>query len=92
MFEPTDLQWVFGLRKVFLVQRLQLYKLLRGKDSYAVKIKNVNKSFYHGIPLYDTDICRILVSGYYIWDIHECVGIQLLVSDAYECYDFCRLD
>ena len=45
MFEPTDLQWVFGLRKVFLVQRLQLYKLLRGKDSYAVKIKDAKKSF-----------------------------------------------
>ena len=54
--------------------------------------KMLKKSFYHGIPLYDTDICRILVPGYYIWDIHECVGIQLLVSDAYECDDFCRLD
>ena len=68
---------------------LQLYL---GRDGYAVKIKEAKKSFHYSIPLYDTDFCRILVSGDYIWDIYECVGIQLLVSDAYECYDFCRLD
>lgn len=45
---------------------LQLYL---GRDGYAVKIKDAKKSFHYSIPLYDTDFCRILVSGDYIWDI-----------------------
>ena len=54
--------------------------------------KMLKKAFTTAFPYTIPIFCRILVPGYYIWDIHECVGIQLLVSDAYECYDFCRLD
>ena len=53
--------------------------------------KMLKKAFYYGIPLYDTDFCRILVSGDYIWDLYECVGVQFLVSNADEYYHICRL-
>ena len=58
----------------------------------AEEIKNDKKSLYCGVSVYNTDLCRILVPGYYIRHIHECVGVQLLVPNADERHDICWFD
>lgn len=37
-----------------------------------------------GISLYHTYFCRVLVCRADVWDIYECIRVQLLVSYAYE--------
>ena len=61
------------------------------EDDYADKIKNAQKGFSDSVPLYYTDICGILVSRDYIWDLYERFGLQFLVSHADEHYNICRL-
>ena len=60
------------------------------EDDYVDKIKNAQKSFSDSVPLYYTDICGILVSRDYIWDLYERFGLQFLVSHADEHYNICR--
>ena len=43
-----------------------------------------------GISLYYTYFCRVLVCRADVWDIYECIRVQLLVSYAYEPDDLRR--
>ena len=49
----------------------------------------IKKAFVTAFPYTDTDLCRFLVSGADLWNLHECLRIQLLVSDAYEHHHLC---
>lgn len=43
------------------------------------------------ISLYDSDSCRILVPWIDLWNLNECIRVQLLVSDADELDDIRRV-
>ena len=58
-----------------------------GGEIMQSKSKMLKKAFTTAFP-YTIPIFAGLVSRPYIWYLHECVGLQLLVSNAYEYYDF----
>lgn len=103
MCEPSDLQRVLGLRKMYRkiagcsVSEEKIWKYSADlsaakvwEDDYADKIKDAQKSVPDSVPLYDSYICGILVPWNYIRDLYECFRVQFLVSYADEHYDICR--